>query len=73
MCQGAPELGMASTLTPAMASTISTRMLPEDQVASTIECMPAPAPEIDAFNDDDIEKAIAEIRRAIEKSSRLLK
>ena len=34
---------------------------------------PEAAPEVDAFNDDEIEKAIAEIRGAIEKSSQILK
>ena len=46
---------------------ISTQMLPEDEVSSTI------AADVDAFDEDEIEKAIAEIREAIEKSSQLLK
>jgi PPM family protein phosphatase len=51
---------------------ISTLMLPEDQVSSTIGHAPA-APDADPFDEDEIEKAIAEINRAIEKSSQILK
>ncbi|MGH8852850.1 MAG: PP2C family protein-serine/threonine phosphatase [Telluria sp.] len=52
---------------------ISTMMLPEDAVSSTITAgQPLPSG-ADAFDDDEIEKAIAEIREAIEKSSQLLK
>ncbi|MGI4841969.1 MAG: PP2C family protein-serine/threonine phosphatase [Janthinobacterium lividum] len=52
---------------------ISTQMLPEDEVSSTITAgQPLPSG-ADAFDDDEIEKAIAEIREAIEKSSQLLK
>lgn len=53
---------------------ISTQMLPEHEVNSTIADEPAPqaADAADAFNEDEIEKAIAEIREAIEKSSQLL-
>lgn len=52
---------------------ISTRMLPEDEVSSTITAgAPLPAG-VDAFDEDEIERAIAEIREAIEKSSQLLK
>ena len=52
---------------------ISTQMLAADQVSSTIiAAEPAPG-EVDNFGQDDIEKAIAEIRAAIEKSSQLLK
>ncbi len=52
---------------------ISTQMLPEDEVSSTITAgQPLPAG-ADAFDEDEIEKAIAEIREAIEKSSQLLK
>jgi protein phosphatase len=57
-------------------SVISTQMLPEDQVSSTIAAAPGPAagPEpADVFDEAEIEKAIAEIREAIEKSSQLLK
>ena len=56
-----------------MKNIISTQMLPEDEVSSTITAgQPAPS-ETDAFDEDEIEKAIAEIREAIEKSSQLLK
>jgi protein phosphatase len=53
---------------------ISTQMLTEDQVSGTImdEPEPAAASAVDAFDDDEIERAIAEIRDAIEKSSQLL-
>lgn len=63
----------ADTLDGALPNVISTQMLAEDAVSSTI-IAGEPAPEgIDAFGEDDIEKAIAEIREAIEKSSQLLK
>lgn len=52
---------------------ISTLMLPENEVSSTITAGQPPALETDAFDEDEIEKAIAEIREAIEKSSQLLK
>jgi protein phosphatase len=57
-----------------MDTVISTQMLPENLVSTTIQSATGPeAPlEIDAFNDDEIEKAIAEIRDAIEKSSQAL-
>ena len=51
---------------------ISTLMLPEDQVSSTIGHAEA-APDADPFDEDEIERAIAEINQAIEKSSQLLK
>ncbi len=52
---------------------ISTQMLPDDEVSSTITAgQPLPAGG-DAFDEDEIERAIAEIREAIEKSSQLLK
>jgi len=56
-------------------SMISTRLLSEGEVNTRIDEAPAPAPAADAdpFDEDDIEKAIAEIRDAIEKSSQLLK
>ncbi|HEX8480017.1 MAG TPA: PP2C family serine/threonine-protein phosphatase [Telluria sp.] len=58
-------------------STISTDMLRDDEVDGTIDAS-APAPvvadrEIDVFDEDEIERAIAEIRGAIEKSSNVLK
>lgn len=54
---------------------ISTMMLPENAVSTTIMAAPEPEAvrEVDAFSDDEIEKAIAEIRGAIEKSSQILK
>jgi len=58
-------------------STISTDMLLDDEAEGTIDAS-APVPvvedsEIDAFDEDEIERAIAEIRGAIEKSSNVLK
>ena len=80
MWQGSPEVDMAAGAAGAAAgmaeptTVISTRMLPGTLVSSTILSTPQPLPhDGDAFNDDDIEKAIAEIRCAIEKSSNLLK
>ena len=75
MWQGSPDVETPSTVTADMAAVISTMMLPDNLVSSTIQSGPAPvAPvDIDAFNDDEIEKAIAEIRGAIEKSTQLLK
>lgn len=70
MWQGAAAGADASEL----ATVISTETLPQDLVGSTILGMTEPAaPEADLFDDDDIEKAIAEIRGAIEKSSQILK
>ena len=61
----------------ALASTIiSTETLPEDLHSTTIRDTPLPeaaSSAVDAFDDDEIEKAIAEIRGAIEKSSQILK
>jgi serine/threonine protein phosphatase PrpC len=72
MWQGAPDAAM-----PAAGSdtVISTEMLPEDLVSSTIGSTPEQAAPhaVDAFSDDEIEKAIAEIRGAIERSSQVLK
>lgn len=58
-----------------MSTVISTETLPEDLHSTTIRDKPAPpVPEnIDAFDDDEIERAIAEIRGAIEKSTQILK
>lgn len=54
--------------------TITTNTLPVGSVTTTIQ---APRPDLveqsDVFNDEEIEKAIAEIRSAIEKTSRLTK
>jgi protein phosphatase len=53
---------------------ISTQLLPEDQVSSTISNVAAEVdPNADPFDEDEIEKAIAEINQAIEKSSQILK
>ena len=54
---------------------ISTMMLPENVISTTILALPEPelVQEVDAFSEDEIEKAIAEIRGAIEKSSHILK
>jgi serine/threonine protein phosphatase PrpC len=56
-----------------MDGVISTQMLAEDQVNTTIDATPAEPGEADMFDEAEIEKAIAEIRDAIEKSSQLLK
>lgn len=62
-------------MAPDSAATISTEALPHDLHSTTIRDTPPPAPaeNVDAFDDDEIEKAIAEIRGAIEKSSQILK
>jgi protein phosphatase len=52
-------------------SVISTMLLPEGEVTTRLAGQPEVA--ADDFGDEDIEKAIAEIRDAIEKSSQLLK
>jgi protein phosphatase len=55
-------------------SIVSTQTVPEGEVASRIDAPAAAAPgPDDPFDEDDIEKAIAEIRDAIEKSSQILK
>jgi protein phosphatase len=58
-----------------MRDVISTELLPADEVSSSIIAAdPAPTgSEADAFDEAEIERAIAEIREAIEKSSQLLK
>jgi len=58
-------------------STISTNTLRDDEVNGTIDAA-APTPPVldlgvDVFDEDEIEKAIAEIRGAIEKSAQVLK
>jgi len=56
------------------AALVSTQMLAADEVSTTIAATPEPALDgADVFDEDEIEKAIAEIRDAIEKSSQLLK
>jgi len=56
-----------------LPNVISTQLLGEDMVRSTIARADAAPGDADAFGDDDIEKAIAEIRAAIEKSSQVIK
>ncbi|HEX8788595.1 MAG TPA: PP2C family serine/threonine-protein phosphatase [Telluria sp.] len=56
------------------ASVVSTQMLSEGEVTTRLsEAASAPGAEPDPFDEDDIEKAIAEINQAIERSSQLLK
>ncbi|PWF42673.1 protein phosphatase 2C domain-containing protein [Massilia glaciei] len=74
MWQGNPETGVADA--PGVApNVISTQMLAEDQSNSTIlggaETV-TPSDIVDEFGDDEIEKAIAEIREAIERSSQAI-
>jgi serine/threonine protein phosphatase PrpC len=74
MWQGSPEVETAGS--GADGVVISTMMLPENLVSTTIQAAntePESAADFDAFNDDEIEKAIAEIRGAIEKSSQIIK
>ena len=76
MWQGGPSHEGPNTAD--LPTVISTEALPQDLLGSTILGPAAAAPpaseaEIDAFDDDEIEKAIAEIRGAIEKSSQILK
>jgi protein phosphatase len=60
--------------TPGDDNMVSTLMLPEGEVTTRLAGQPAAGDAAaDDFGDDDIEKAIAEIRDAIEKSSQLLK
>jgi len=68
--------GAGTPATAADPSIVSTQLVPEGEVASRIDpgAAPAAAPDADdPFDEDDIEKAIAEIRDAIEKSSQVLK
>jgi protein phosphatase len=66
---------VADNMGPITATVISTESLPEDLHSTTIRDARADAApsEMDAFDDDEIEKAIAEIRGAIDKSSQILK
>ena len=75
MWQGNPDGESSSIPTDGLGTVISTQMLPDNLVSTTIQTATEPDMplEIDAFNDDEIEKAIAEIRGAIEKSSQVLK
>ena len=52
-------------------ATISTHTLPIGSVTTTIQETPPEPAAVDSFNDDEIEKAIAEIRGAIQKSSQI--
>ncbi len=75
MWQGSDDGDAPITVTASMDNVISTMMLPEDLVSTSVQRtldteVPADA---DAFDEDEIEKAIAEIRGAIEKSSQVLK
>jgi protein phosphatase len=76
--------GMGATTAGGMPTVISTEALPQDLHSTTIQGGPVQAelepsaarmdaPMDTAFDDDEIEKAIAEIRGAIEKSSQILK
>ncbi|SFV02533.1 PP2C family protein-serine/threonine phosphatase [Pseudoduganella namucuonensis] len=74
MWQGGGVADGAAGVPTGASTTISTEMLAEDQVSTTISGaarQDAEAP-VDAFDEDEIERAIAEIRGAIEKSSQLL-
>ena len=74
MWQGTPD-ATTPDADRAWPTVISTRCCP--RTWSAPRSWPAPnrkrRAEIDAFNEDEIEKAIAEIRGAIEKSSQILK
>jgi protein phosphatase len=63
--------GGAEAAHPGDDSVVSTMLLPEGEVTTRLAQQPEAT--ADDFGDDDIEKAIAEIRDAIEKSSQLLK
>jgi serine/threonine protein phosphatase PrpC len=68
--------GMGAMTAAELSTVSSTEALPQDQHSTTILGAPLPlpaGPHADAAFDDDIERAIAEIRGAIEKSSQLLK
>ncbi|WP_373988476.1 PP2C family serine/threonine-protein phosphatase [Duganella sp. BuS-21] len=70
---------VTDSMDPLTVTMISTVALPETLLATTIrdtsppQAAPSDAGSVDAFDDDEIEKAIAEIRGAIEKSSQILK
>ena len=75
MWYGSSDVEASSAVSADMAAVISTRMLPENRVSTTIlSTLAAVTPhEADVFSEDDIEKAIAEIRGAIERSSQAFK
>jgi len=64
MWQGSAVVDSAETSAAALSTMVSTEALAEDAPSTTVA---------GGFNDDDIEKAIAEIRMAIEKSSQIIK
>jgi len=64
MWQGSAVVDRAETSAAALSTMVSTEALAEDAPSTTVA---------GGFNDDDIEKAIAEIRMAIEKSSQIIK
>src|SRR5471030_1725369 len=85
MWQGSSVVDGVASVTADMSTVISTEALPDDLIGSTMggakQLGAATVPEApehapadgDAFDEDEIEKAIAEIRDAIEKSSQILK
>lgn len=68
--QGAADLAAGTD-----PSVVSTQMLPEGEVTTRLseDAAAADGAAADPFDEDDIEKAIAEINQAIERSSQLLK
>jgi protein phosphatase len=73
MWQGSSVVdGMGATTAAGLPTVISTEALPQDLHSTTIQGGPAAGMDA-AFDDAEIEKAIAEIRGAIEKSSQILK
>ena len=77
MWQGSADALSPVTETATMDTVISTMMLPDNLVSTTIQSTQSAQAgaviDYDAFDEDEIEKAIAEIRGAIEKSSQILK
>jgi PPM family protein phosphatase len=66
--------GAATAAAEGGETVVSTQMLADDEVNTSIAATPEPLSEdVDVFDEDEIEKAIAEIRGAIEKSSKLIK
>ncbi|MCG2582904.1 PP2C family serine/threonine-protein phosphatase [Massilia sp. TS11] len=68
---GGAEAHSEITATAHMETLVSTRMMAEDSVSDQMDT--APAADADAFDEDEIERAIAEIRGAIDKSNQVLK
>ncbi|MFP5393467.1 MAG: PP2C family protein-serine/threonine phosphatase, partial [Gammaproteobacteria bacterium] len=73
MWQGGDEDEAQAPPTAGTGAVISTMTLQEHQVSTMMQNGPEPEVDYDAFDEDEIEKAIAEIRGAIEKSSQILK